>query len=104
MTVLCALLTLVAVSTVHQCASKTKCMSPHDLVQEMVCHNPATMRDVLPCNARQLTVSSRTDGTSIACGTVIDRSLVATRPSIKLPYNITLQVSITSHLTSNDNR
>ena len=102
MNVLYDLLTLVVVSTVHQCASETKCMSSHDLVQEMVCYNPATMRDVLPCNARQLTVSSGADGTPIACGTVINKTLVAIRPSIKLPSNLTLQVSIYS--PPNDNR
>lgn len=91
MNVLCDLLILVVASTLHQCTSLTMCMSSHDLVHEMICANAATMRDVLPCNAKQLIVSSRADGTSIACGTVIKRYLVAMMPSVKLPHNVQLQ-------------
>lgn len=87
------LLILVAVSTVYQSTCAKQCMSSHDLVHEMVCKSEATMRDILPCGAKRLKVTSQSDGTAISCGAVIDKDLMTTIPLIQMPDQVKLTVS-----------
>ncbi|KAI0212392.1 hypothetical protein LSAT2_002697 [Lamellibrachia satsuma] len=48
------------------------------------------MRDILPCGAKRLKVTSQSDGTAISCGAVIDKDLMTTIPLIQMPDQVKL--------------